>query len=199
MTKKKSPDQLLKVGRKPVPLEQRHQWTLDEIRHRCGADNDTECWDHYVGMYGQEPRKEHLRRYPSVVHGGVMRVLLRRLAWLLLHGEDPPEGMVLVMTRCDNPYCQNPHHAVPMWEAQKCKRAAEKGAFSSPARALKIAARKQAKGKRNWDKVAQIRACTIAHKQEPWKLWDISETMWKRIRSYRAWKPADSPFLRMVA
>lgn len=199
VTQRKRPSRLKKVGRKPVPLKDRHVWTLDEIRARCGAEGDEECWDNYVGMHGQVPRTEHLRRYPLIVQGGVIRVMVRRLAWFLAFGEDPPDGTRLVMSKCSNPRCQNPHHAKPMFEAQKSQFAAAKGHFSSPIKAMRIAAAKQAQGKLNWDKVREIRACTIRHKDEPWKQWDISETMWKRIRAQRAWREASSPMTRMAA
>lgn len=188
-----------KTGRKPVPLNKRHVWTLAEIRERCGAETDDECWDHYTGMHGQEVKAEQNKRFPMVKHGGVMRVLLRRLAWLLAFGEDPPEGTKLVMAKCHNPRCQNPYHAKAMFEPQKCAIAAAKGNFSTQSRRMKIAAGRRAASKLDWDKVAEIRACTLPHKDEPWKKWGICLATYKRIRSYQTWVPQDSPMARMAA
>lgn len=189
MTKKKPPELHLKDGRRPVPLDKRHVYTLDEIRERCGAEDDSECWDHYVGMHGRPPQTEHNKRYPVVVHGGVVKVLVRRLAWLLAFGEDPPEGTFLVMAKCDNPRCQNPYHAKPMFEKQKCLRAAKRGAFGGIVRRKKIAATKQAAGKlaNGMETAREIRADKTPWKEEPWKKYGISQTMFKRIRANKSW------------
>lgn len=204
MTKKKPPSRHKKSGRKPIPLKKRHTYTLDEIRARCGAEDDEECWDNYLGMHGQVPKTEHNKRYPVVVQGGVVKVLVRRLAWFLAFGEDPPEGTLLVMAKCDNPRCQNPYHAKPMFEKQKCQIAGKKGSLSSLVKRKKIAAAKRAQvGKlaNGMDTAREIRADKTPWKEEPWKRYGISQTMWKRIRANKSWIDYDNlgVFARMAA
>jgi hypothetical protein len=204
MTKKKPPEQHKQDGRKPVPLSQRHVWTLDEIRARCGAEDNEECWDNYRGMHGKIPKTEHGKRFPAVIQGGVIKVLVRRLAWFLAFGEDPPEGSLLVMTKCDNTRCQNPYHAKPMFEKQKCQIAAKKGRLSSIIKRRKIAATRQARhGKlvSGMETAREIRADTTPWKQEPWKRYGISESMFKRIRANKSWIEYDNlgVFQRMAA
>lgn len=195
MTRKKLPEEYGRPGRPPGV---HHSWTLDKIRERCGADDDEECWEDYTGMHGQRPTREHQKCFPSVMHEG-KRILLRRLAYRLAFPDKPLDGLFLVMSKCNNTRCQNPHHAKTMTESQKCARAADRGSFGGVVRCMKIAATKQAQGKLDWGKVAAIRADTTPAKQGPWKKYGISETMWKRIRANRSWRVIDNPLARMAA
>lgn len=195
MTKRKPPEEHKKPGR---PAGVFTEWTLDMVKARCNAEDDDECWDRYEKQDGFIPSTEHQKRFAVVMHKGE-RIMLRRLAFKLAFPDVNIEGKAIVQLKCNNPRCHNPHHAKPLTERQKCKRAADRGSFSSATRSLKIAATKQEQGKLNWDKVREIRACTLPYKQEPWKNWGISETMWKRIRSHKAWKEISSPMARMVA
>jgi hypothetical protein len=179
-----------KMGRKEIPITQRHQWTLDEIMVRCGAENIDECWDEYTGMHGQRLGSEQARRHPAIIHGGVLRVQVRHLAWLLAHGEDPPEGVMLVMEKCDNPYCQNPHHAKPMWEKQKSVHRGAQGRMSNPSRSRKIAKTMQARHSKlanGMETAREIRADTTPAKEEPWKKYGICRRAYLNIKQNKAW------------
>lgn len=200
MTKRKPPEEHKKSGRKPRPVEELHKWTLAEIMERCGANDEDECWE-WQATTGRPPKTEHGKRFACIKHGG-QRVLLRRLAWELKFGEEKPldPDKRIVMTKCDNPRCNNPTHARQLTEAQKCQRAAKKGSFSGYAKRAKIAATKRA----NDAKLTMEIARNIRADKRPSRIaapeYGINPSLYNRIRAGKAWVEFDSnPFARLAA
>lgn len=200
MTKRKPRELWKRSGRKPLPKDQLHKWTLAEIMARCGIEPGEEdmCWE-WRGQSGKPPKTEHARRFTCVKHGGD-RVLLRRLCWELHTGEKPDPKLVLVMAVCDNPRCCNPAHAKQMTESQKSIRAAKKGSFSGWAKRAKIAAAKRAKDAKITMEIArQIRADPRSGETGAAD-YGISKGLYNRIKAGTSWIEYDNnPFLRMAA
>jgi len=107
--------------------------TLDEIQARSIECGECWHWSGYGGLHG---------RHPQVKEPGGKVKLVRRLAFEVKNG--PIKPGLLVLPTCGDPRCINPEHQRALTESQKGKRAAARGAFSSPARGAKIAASRRA-------------------------------------------------------
>jgi hypothetical protein len=157
---------------------------IEQFKDRCTEDGD--CW-----IYRTDATTEHAKRYVSIIVNG-RRVLARRLAWEL--GRGPIQSGRKIVPVCGNPCCVNPDHQKALTEEQKNKRAADRGAWSSPVRAKNIAIAKRLRGKLTPEIAALIRAS-----DEPALVlaqrYGVSESLPARIKRGEAWKEyAASPF-----
>ncbi len=119
---------------------------IEQIKMRCTECGECWHWNGYGGLSGNHPQMK--------VNGKLK--LVRRYAYELARGAIPP-GLLLVPW-CDNRKCINPDHMKAVTESQKGKRAAARGAFSSPARGRKIAeSRRATSAKINMEIAAEIR------------------------------------------
>jgi hypothetical protein len=185
MTKRKPPHLHLKPGRKALPADQKKAWTLADIKARCLVTL-TDCWEYRARRKKlvTSPRSEQAMK---LKHRG-KSYLVRRLAWMLMHGAEPPAGKCLSPVKCGNQRCCNPMHAKPLTEAEKARMAVQRGSFSSPARRMAAAVAKQnaATAKLNAEKVRLIRGIQgPAWKHAP--AFGISAGMFNRVRSRKSW------------
>lgn len=74
---------------------------LERIWTKATGDTDEECWNYHGSADTGGYRRIRL--------DDKSRMKVHRLAWEAFHAEPIPEGMV-VMHKCDNPQCFNPHH-----------------------------------------------------------------------------------------
>lgn len=162
--------------------------TLTAIKARsrvCG-----ECWEYITAA-----KTEHHRRHPQVKHNGEHH-LVRRLAYELKRGSVQPH--LKIVPFCDNPYCINPEHQKAMTESQKGRRAANRGAFSSPARAKKIAeSRRKVLAKLTPEQAREIRESdesgpTLSER------YGINKSRVNAIKRGDAWKDYSSPFAGLM-
>lgn len=190
MTTRKPAHLLQKSGRKPMPKEQHRAWTLIELRARCFITLK-ECWEWRTAQR-QIPPTEHGRRYPQVAHRGENETV-RRLAWQLATGRELEAHLKVAPTKCRNPRCQNPWHNQPMTESERQLLAASEGSFSTPERRRAVAEGRRksllAGTKLDWEKVKRIRAIEGAADKHCAEF-DISASMFNRVRSGKNWKEA---------
>lgn len=186
-TKNRIPPELHRTagGRPRKTDEELRRWTLQEIREHCFVTING-CWEWRL-RHGVTPKSERAQCYVSAIHGGEM-FHVRRLAWILMTGKRPDDGLHVVPTKCGNPRCQNPMHATLLTQAQKTRAAAARGAFSTPERAAAVAAGKRASTKTGMtmEKAEQIRS-TQGRADEHCAAFGISKSMFNRIRSGNAW------------
>lgn len=187
MTAPKPKHLLQKVGRKPLLPEQRKTWTLPMLQACCRVTL-TGCWE-WCGASGRKPpNSEHLRCHPTVEHAGE-RLLVRRLAWKLVHGKDAAPDKLIAAVKCGNLRCQNPFHCKPVTEAEKSRLAAQRGSFATPHRCRACAEGKRAHTTTGMtlEKARRIRE-TKGPAHEHCKAYGISPGMFNRIRSGKAWR-----------
>lgn len=65
-------------------------------------DSDEECWE-YLGKDVGPGGHKRIRKDDKT------RMMVHRLAWEAFNAEPIPDGL-LVLHKCDNPKCFNPHH-----------------------------------------------------------------------------------------
>lgn len=161
---------------------------LEAIQER--VEEEGECW-HWTGYGGKNGH------HPQVKIDGSVK-LVRRLAYAAKRGEIK-DGLRVVPV-CDNPKCINPDHQRCLTEAQKGKRAAKKGAFSSPLRGQKIAnARRQAAGtKLTMEQAREIRMSTESGPVLAAR-YGINRSLVGCIRRNERWQDYSNPFVGLMA
>jgi hypothetical protein len=164
--------------------------TLESIERRslvCG-----ECWE-----YQTDAKTEHNRRYVQVKHDG-KHILVRRLAYELAKGVPTKPGLCVVPT-CGNECCVNPKHQKAMRESEKCKRAAEQGAFSKIARGRAIAeGSRKTKAKLTPEQAKEIRYSAESGPVLAAK-YGINKSLVNKIKRGEAWRDYSSPFIWLGA
>lgn len=192
------------------------RWNLTQIKRRCGVTDYEECWE-----WPTEAKTAHAKRYVCIKHNGKV-MLARRLAYQLKRKVDqennrqaklgkgnhhkvvklpPPSRSNKLVPRCQNPYCINPLHQDALTESQKCKLAAQRGAYSNPVRAYKIALAKRAIGKLpgGMETARRIRESKDIGEVEAAKH-GVSKALVNNIRANKCWKEyTNNPFAQLGA
>ncbi|MBX3610381.1 MAG: hypothetical protein KF871_10855 [Hydrogenophaga sp.] len=159
---------------------------LEDIKARC--DEVGECWFWNGGC------DSHGR--PQKRHGG-KTVYVRRLVRELADGQPVPPGLV-VAAKCGHKRCVSPDCSVATTTRRKAQMAAKRGAYSSPAKAAKMARMKRAQSWITDEMVEQIRlapgpSSRIAAETK------VSLSHVKAIRRGSARRPIGTPFAGLGA
>ncbi len=166
----------------------RQSLTLPLIRARC-VECGT-CWEFITGA-----KTEHHRRHAHAKHEG-KQVIVRRLAYELANG--PIKQGLRIVTTCGNPYCVNPAHQSALTESQKGKRAAENGAFASPARRHAVAQAARKRGKLTPEQAQEIRYSTESGPVLAEK-YGINKSRINSIKRGEGWRDYSNPFAGLGA
>jgi len=161
--------------------------TLDDIRVRC--EECGECW-HWIGYGGLGGR------HPQIKMPDGKAKLVRRLAFEAWRGQI--KLGLRVLATCGDPRCINPEHQRAMTESQKGKRAAARGAFSSPARGAKIAAsRRGTHAKLTLEQALEIR---MSEESGPAlsERYGIHRSRVNAIKRGEAWRDYGNPFAGLM-
>ena len=75
---------------------------LERLLINSTGDLDEECWE-YLGRDTGPGGHKRIRKDDKT------RMMVHRLAWEAFNAEPIPDGL-LVLHKCDNPKCFNPHH-----------------------------------------------------------------------------------------
>jgi hypothetical protein len=92
---------------------------LERILINSDGDTDEECWEYLRRDSGPSGHKR-IRKDDTT------RIFIHRLSWEAFNAEPIPKGM-LVLHKCDNPKCFNPHHLFLGTQDDNMKDCASKG------------------------------------------------------------------------
>lgn len=125
--------------------------TINLIKLLDNAQEDGDCyiWHGTINSYGQPLAR-------LIWSDDKRQISVRRLVYLLCKGW-LPEGKPLT-NKCGNRLCIAADHIYPSTNKAIARKAAAAGAFSRPARHLKIAKTKADQSDLSWDAVRDIRA-----------------------------------------
>lgn len=162
--------------------------TLEMLKMRCRECGD--CWE-----WISAAKTEHARRYPQI-QMNKKTLNVRRVIYATAKELRPS---LSVVPHCGNPYCVNPDHCKAVTEQQKCKRAAERGSFSTTQRAKKIAdARRKSFSKLNEDQAREIR-CSLESGPVLAQRYGVHRSLVTRIKRGGAWKEyVGNPFAGLM-
>lgn len=123
------PDSLGKGAKHPVS----GLFTVEDRRRfwaKVRRGSASECWP----WTGSKLGRDGYGQFGVMTPGGVSRKQLHlythRVAWIVTHGEIPPD--LCVLHRCDNPICVNPGHLFLGTQLDNMRDAARKGRLSVP-------------------------------------------------------------------
>lgn len=156
------------------------KWTAQQrFFASCTYDEKTECWD-WLGSLSP-------RGYGRIRVAG-KNIRAHRYSWILKHGRDIPEGMV-VCHKCDNPKCVNPDHLFLGTIADNVADCVSKGRH---ARGEKLA-HPRAKGEKNGNsRLTANQVDAIRSDQRPQRTiasqFGVSQALISKIKRGEMWK-----------
>lgn len=161
--------------------------SLQHVRERCEEVGDCWIWQRCTNHMG----------YPVMRIGGTMR-LVRRVAVEASGRALLPRQPVAV--RCGERGCVNPEHLFPSSESAIAKKAAKRGAWSSPMRGAKIAqARRTTMAKLTLEQAREIRASSDSGPVLAAR-YGVNRSLVSRIRRGDAWREyMGNPFAGLFA
>lgn len=154
---------------------------VQKILLQCERDEDSGCLIWSGRMSNGCPKICGPR--PGAEIGDLM---CRRVIWEATSGEAPKQGKRIIMT-CRDKHCLEFAHMAARTNKQIALLAAKEGKFSSIERRVRIAAGRRRNSKLDYDKVADIRACSTA--AEAARKHGINKTMASKIRRGESWAP----------
>lgn len=166
------------------------QETLDWMAIAQHCDEVGECW------LWSGTRDGH--GYPIMKWPGCRCTTVRRIV-VALDGR-PAGPREPVASTCEERLCVNPAHLVRSTASAVARRAARKGAFSSPLRSAKIAAAKRASSaaKLTAEKAQEIRKSTESGPVLA-KRYGVDKSLINNIKRGEAWRVHASPFAGLGA
>lgn len=159
---------------------------IKEIKSRCDEVGNCWFWNGSLDGHGR-PQKRHKGK----------TVYVRRLVRELADGKPVPRSLV-VAAECGHKLCVSPECSVATTTRRKAQMAAKRGAYSSPAKAAKMAVMKRSQSWITDELVDQIRvapgpASRIAAETK------VSLSHVKAIRRGDARRPIGTPFAGLGA
>ena len=161
--------------------------SLKYIKDRCVDEGECWIWQLATSQAG----------YPIVRLRPQPCQLVRRLVLELLGR--PAQPRQPTVTTCGDKRCCNPDHIRTSTLKAIGRKAAQRGAFSSPARAAKIAAAKRAS---SYAKLSMDDARAIRASSEPGPVlalrYGIDKSMVNNIKRGAAWRDYSNPFAGLM-
>lgn len=162
--------------------------TLEIMRilERTEPDGDCIIWTGAVGNTGHPIYKPTGCRVQALVRREVFRLGGRTLI-----ARKP------IDTKCNDRLCVNDAHLIPSTISKIAQKAAKRGAFSSPVKAMKIAMSKRGKMKLTEDQAREIRSSTDSGEALA-ERYGVDKSYAKKIKRGTAWKDYSSPFAGLL-
>jgi len=163
----------------------KHPLTIEDIEARCKSVGDCLEWQ---GPYSTNG-------YPIITHGKKLKAHLRKVAFNLRCGNADDDnsievgrGLKLIMT-CNNRRCLAGEHMRLLPESMVQKKAADRGAYSTPSRRAAVTAGVRSKRtnlKLTMDKAREIRADPRPQHVKA-KVYGVSLSLVGRIERHQTW------------